>query len=244
MNTTHHISVLIVEDVPIFLRRFTDAVLGDPDLRLTGAVDNGTSALALLDLCLPDVMMIDPNLSDRRGIDVIRHAVKNHPKTHVLVATTVVDEGQVLACVEAGATGYLLKPATAARILNSIHELHDSGASIGPGAACQVLSCVRQVPLAAVALPAVSAVANAKAHDHTHHTHHTHHIDAADPALLSQRESDVLRLVAKGIGFAEVGAQLFISPHTVVTHVKKIYRKLAVHSRGEAVYEAGQLGLL
>ena len=241
MNTTHHISVLIVEDVPIFLGRFTDAVLGDPDLRLTGAVDNGVSALALLDLCLPDVMMIDPNLSDQRGIDVIRHVIKNHPKTHVLVVTTVADEGQVLACVEAGATGYLLKSATAARILNSIHELHDSGASIGPGVACQVLSCVRQVPLVAVALPAFSAVANAKAHDHTNHTNH---IGAADPALLSQRESDVLRLVAKGIGFAEVGAQLFISPHTVVTHVKKIYRKLAVHSRGEAVYEAGQLGLL
>ena len=219
----------------MFLRRFTDAVLGDPDLRLTGAVDNGVSALALLDLCLPDVMMIDPGLSDQRGIDVIRHAIKNHPKTHVLVATTVVDEGQVLACVEAGATGYLLKPATAARILNSIHELHDSGASIGPGVACQVLSCVRQVPFAAVALPAVSAVVHAMAHDHT---------NPADPALLSQRESDILRLVAKGIGFAEVGEQLFISPHTVVTHVKKIYRKLAVHSRGEAVYEAGQLGLL
>jgi len=232
LDTKHHISVLIVENVPMFLRRFTDAVLGDPDLRLTGAVDNGVSALALLDLCLPDVMMINPGLSDQRGIDVIRHAIKNHPKTHVLVATTVVEEGHVLACVEAGATGYLLKPATPARILNSIHELHDSGASIGPGVACQVLSCVRQTPLAVVVLPADSAVSTTPTYDPT------------DLALLSQRESDILRLVAKGIGFAEVGEKLFISPHTVVTHVKKIYRKLAVHSRGEAVYEAGQMGLL
>ena len=61
---------------------------------------------------------------------------------------------------------------------------------------------------------------------------------------LSTRETEILRLVAKGFGFDTVGEVLGISPHTVVTHVKKIYRKLAVHSRGEAVYEAGQMGLL
>ena len=78
---------------------------------------------------------------------------------------------------------------------------------------------------------APAAAVNGAAHD-------------GEPALLSQRESDILRLVAKGMAFAEVGALLSISPHTVVTHVKKIYRKLAVHSRGEAVFEAGQMGLL
>ncbi len=70
---------------------------------------------------------------------------------------------------------------------------------------------------------------------------------AAEPASdspLSPRETEILRLVAKGLDFDTVGNLLGISSHTVVTHVKKIYRKLAVHSRGEAVYEAGQMGLL
>ena len=66
----------------------------------------------------------------------------------------------------------------------------------------------------------------------------------APPSLLSERETEILRLVAKGFSFDTVGEVLGISPHTVVTHVKKIYRKLAVHSRGEAVYEASQMGLL
>jgi DNA-binding CsgD family transcriptional regulator len=64
------------------------------------------------------------------------------------------------------------------------------------------------------------------------------------PSLLSERETEVLRTVAKGLSFAAIAEVLGISPHTVVTHVKKIYRKLSVHSRGEAVFEASQLGLL
>jgi DNA-binding CsgD family transcriptional regulator len=67
---------------------------------------------------------------------------------------------------------------------------------------------------------------------------------AAETSPLSEREVEILRLVAKGLPFDLVGETLNISPHTVVTHVKRIYRKLAVHSRGEAVYEAGQMGLL
>ena len=65
---------------------------------------------------------------------------------------------------------------------------------------------------------------------------------AASP--LSDRETEILRLIAKGLGFKDVGEVLGISAHTVTTHVKRIYQKLAVHSRGEAVYEAGQLGLI
>jgi DNA-binding CsgD family transcriptional regulator len=67
---------------------------------------------------------------------------------------------------------------------------------------------------------------------------------AVQSSPLSDREAEILQLVAKGLSFAEVGAALGVSAHTVVAHVKKIYRKLSVHSRGEAVFEAGQLGLL
>ena len=67
---------------------------------------------------------------------------------------------------------------------------------------------------------------------------------AAEPSPLTERETEILRLTAKGLSFDTIGELIDISPHTVVAHVKKIYRKLAVHSRGEAVYEASQMGLL
>lgn len=214
------ISVLIVEDQPEFLRRFSSAVLSDPGLALLGAVSTGAAGLVLLDTSSPDVMMIDLGLPDIDGIDLIRHAAKQHPDTDCLVVTMFDDDAHVFASIEAGATGYLLKDAVAEKLCAGIHELHAGGSPITPSIARRVLARFRTD--AGVSVADVEHV----------------------PSPLSQREVDVLRLVAKGLSFAEVGELLVLSPHTVVTHVKKIYRKLAVHSRGEAVFEANQMGLL
>lgn len=212
------ISVLIVEDEPEFLRRFSDAVLADPGLRLIGAVSCGAAGLALLDRQPPDVMLVDLGLPDMDGVELIRYAARHQPGCDALVVTMFADDRHVLASLEAGATGYLLKDASVERIAGAIHELHAGGSPISPGIARRVLQRFR---VAAVAPPV-----------------------PAPPSLLSERETEILRLVAKGFSFETVGQVLGISPHTVVTHVKKIYRKLAVHSRGEAVYEASQMGLL
>lgn len=227
MNKEDHVRVLIVDDEARYLQRCTAAVLADPGLYLAGAVTSGAAAIALLDSCPPDVMLIDPGLPDMAGAEVILHARRHCPDTHVLVVAESAHASVVLTGIEAGATGYLLKNVPAARICLSIHELHDDGASIGPGMASHVLACLQQAP--ATAVPA--AVINAGGL-------------GGGSTSLSQREFDILRLMAKGLAFAEVGTLLSISPHTVVTHVKNIYRKLAVHSRGEAVFEASQLGLL
>jgi DNA-binding NarL/FixJ family response regulator len=214
-------SVLIVEDDPEFLRRFSQAVLGDPELRLCGAVATGAAALALLGVEAPDVMLVDLGLPDMSGVDVIRHAARHCPQCDVLVVTMFGDDGHLLPSIEAGATGYLLKDASDERIAASIHELRSGGSPISPSIARRVLTRFRVAP----SPPACASV-------------------ASDPSPLSDRETEILRLVAKGLSFETVGELLSISPHTVVAHVKKIYRKLAVHSRGEAVYEAGQMGLL
>lgn len=211
-------SVLIVEDEPEFLRRFSDAVLADPGLRLLGAVSTGAAALALLGTQRPDVMLIDLGLPDVDGVEVIRQAARMCPQCDVIVITMFGDDGHVLASIEAGATGYLLKDAAGERIAASIHEARAGGSPISPSIARRVLMRFRLAPTAPPAAREVSP--------------------------LSERETEILRLVAKGLSFETVGELLAISPHTVVAHVKKIYRKLAVHSRGEAVYEAGQMGLL
>jgi len=215
--------VMIVEDEPEFLLRFSEAVSATGEFALLGAVATGAAALALLDAESPDVMLLDLGLPDMDGVQVIRHAAQKRPQCEVLVVTMFEDDQHVLPCIEAGATGYLLKDASAERIVAAIHELRAGGSPISPSIARRVLAGFR----IGVAKSGTAAI-------------------PADelPSPLSERETEILRMVAKGLSFDAIGAVLNISPHTVVTHVKKIYRKLAVHSRGEAVYEASQLGLL
>lgn len=225
--------VLIVEDEPELLLKFASAVQSDPLLSLSGAVPTGKAGIALLDALRPDVLMVDLGLPDISGIEVIAHAARHHPGTDVLVVTMFGDDQHVLASIEAGATGYLLKDALADRICISIHELRAGGSPITPSIARKVLARFRlPVPQPMAANSAPNTITKTSA------------ADAATPSTLTDREVEILRLVAKGLSFNEIGDSFTISPHTVVSHVKKIYRKLAVHSRGEAVFEAGQMGLL
>ena len=218
------ISVLIVEDEPEFLRRFSEAVLADPGLRLLGAVSTGKAGRAMLDSEPPDVMLVDLGLPDMDGVELIRHAARHHPGCDAMVVTMFADDQHVMGSLEAGATGYLLKDASSERIAAAVHEVRAGGAPISPSIARRVLQRFRVTPTATAPAPPTPGK------------------PATSP--LSERETEILRLVAKGFSFDTVGELLAISPHTVVTHVKKIYSKLAVHSRGEAVYEAGQMGLL
>ena len=217
-------SVLIVEDTPEFMRRFSEAVLADPALALAGVVGTGRAAIAMLDAQPPDVMLVDLGLPDIDGVEVIRHAARCHPQCDVLVVTMFGDDQHVVDSIEAGATGYLLKDAGAGHIAASIHELRAGGSPISPSIARRVLARFR---IGTAPTPAAQPAPR-----------------EAPPSPLTERETEILRLAAKGLSFETIGELTGISPHTVVAHVKKIYRKLAVHSRGEAVYEASQMGLL
>ena len=221
------VNVLIVEDEPEFLRRFSDAVRAEPSLSLCGAVTTVAAARALIDATRPDVVLTDLGLPDGHGVEVIRHALARQPGCDVMVVTMFGDDGNVIDSIAAGATGYLMKDALPEHIAASILEVRAGGSPISPAIARRVLQRFRvgAPALAAAAKPASSGA-------------------LSDVTPLSERETEILRLVAKGLSFKEVGEVLTISPNTVITHVKRVYSKLAVHSRGEAVYEAGQLGLL
>jgi DNA-binding NarL/FixJ family response regulator len=221
-----NIRVLIVEDEPEFLRRFSEAVTADCELCLIAAVGTGLAARAVLDAESADVMLVDLGLPDMDGTELIRHAIRQHPGCDCLVVSMFADDLHVMAALEAGATGYLLKDASSDHVATAIREVRAGGAPISPSIARRVLARFRTAPAAPA--PIASALAP----------------PGAGKSMLSQRETEILQLVAKGFAFVTVGEVLGISPHTVVTHVKKIYRKLAVHSRSEAVYEASQLGLL
>ena len=222
-------NVLIVEDEPEFLRRFTNAVLMDPNLALAGSAGTGRAAIAMLEAAPPDVVLLDLGLPDISGVEVIREAMRLPNQCDVLVVSMFDDDQHVLASIEAGASGYLLKDALPESIVSSIRELRCGGSPISPGIARRILARFR------VALgPARPAATGRNGHGNG--------CDCSSP--LTERETELLRLTAKGLSFDTISELMGISPHTVVAHVRKIYRKLAVHSRGEAVYEATQLGLL
>ena len=211
-------SVLVVEDEPEFLRQYCEAITREPDLRLAGAVSTLAAAMALIEQSVPDVLVVDLGLPDGSGAELIRRAAKKRPDCDALVVTVFGDDQHVIDAIEAGATGYLLKDSPPGELTRCIRELRAGGAPISPSIARRLLARMR-------------APAEKPAGPH-----------AASP--LTEREAEILQLIAKGLSFADVGGVTGISAHTVVAHVKKIYRKLSVHSRGEAVFEATQLGLL
>ncbi|WPB55586.1 response regulator transcription factor [Xylophilus sp. GOD-11R] len=227
-------TVLIVEDEPEFMRRFSNAVLNDSSLSLLGAVNTGQAGLSMLDLQPPDVLLVDLGLPDMNGVTLIEHVARHHPGCDVLVVTMFADDNHVVSSIEAGASGYLLKDASAERIVTSIHELRLGGAPISPGIARRVLERFRTRARAEAQEVTAGSDTVSDAGPDTR----------GEGSPLTPREGELLRMIAKGFTFETIGTLLDISPHTVVAHVKKIYRKLAVHSRSEAVYEAGQLGLL
>jgi DNA-binding NarL/FixJ family response regulator len=217
--------VLIVEDNPQQRQAFADAVLQASDLRLVGAAGNGRDGLRMLDEQRPDVLLVDLDLPDIRGVELIKHAARHLPDCDVMVVTVFGDERSVVESIEAGATGYLLKDAMPDDFVGQIHALRAGGSPISPFIARRLLT--RFQPLA----PDASQASQEGAAD-------------LERVALSDRENSVLSLVAKGFSYAEIADMLSVSPHTVTTHVKRIYRKLQVRSKTEAVYEARKLGLL
>jgi DNA-binding NarL/FixJ family response regulator len=217
------ISIVIVEDEPEFRRRFAQIIESEPSMQLVGVAASRREAQVIIDAEDFDVLLIDLGLPDGNGIDLIRHVSQKKPDADIMVVTVFGDEQHVVSSIEAGATGYILKDSTPADVVSCIRLLRAGGSPVSPVVARSVLRAIRNrigpsSPAARTATP--------------------------ENNPLSARETEILQLLAKGMSFIEIGEILGISPHTVTAHIKKIYRKLAVHSRGEAVYEATQMGLL
>ena len=225
MSTT---TVMVVEDDPAFLARFCRIVAQSETLSLMAAVGDLASARSTLEHQAPDVLLTDLGLPDGSGIELIRETAARHPATDIMVITVFGDEQHVIASIEAGATGYILKDSLPEEFVSLIAQLRAGGSPISPVIARQLLRRMQPTRPASAAGALTDGLAEPEGPDHA----------------LSPRESAVLGLIAKGFNFAEIARLLKVSPHTITAHVKKIYQKLAVHSRGEAVYEATRMGLL
>ena len=209
--------VVLVEDDQRTRERLARVIEGHPQLRLLGTAGSCDEARQLLARTTPKVLITDLGLPDGSGVELIREARARDAGVLALVITVFGDEPHVVAAIEAGAMGYLLKDGTADYIGASILEMIAGGSPISPPIARHLLRRFR-----APHAPPTGAAAT----------------------RLSEREHAVLTLIVKGFSYAEIANLLNISAHTVTTHVRGIYRKLEVHSRGEAVYEALAMGIV
>jgi len=220
--TQYMSSVLLVEDDEHTRERLAGIVAETPGLSLLGAAGSLADARVLLADARPDVLLTDLGLPDGNGLDLIKQVRKNGGSTEVMVISVFGDERRVIAALEAGAAGYILKDGATAHIGNAILQLLDGGSPISPQIARHLLKRFQ---------PAESSVKSTVPL-------------SSDASLLSVREVEVLTAVAKGFTYNEIAGILNVSFHTVSSHVKHIYRKLEVCSRSEAVYEAVNLGLI
>ena len=224
MTDSTVIYVAIVEDDVHLQNAIATAIQGSPDICMTDAVNTRAAGLKLLEKPPADVLLVDLGLPDGSGIDVIRAACSLWPTCAVMVCTTFADEAHVLQSIEAGASGYLLKDGTGGAMLAEIRSLYGGGSPISPLIARQILTRFRLTPLAAPGL--VSA------------------LDNGEQVALSTREKEVLELITKGFTADEIAKLLLVSQHTIRTYVRRIYIKLKVTSKAEAIYEARSQGLL
>ena len=224
------IRVAVVEDDLGFQAALGRALNAAPDMALAGKAINRAQGLALLKGEPADVLLVDLGLPDGSGIDVIKAATQLWPQCAIMVSTTFGDETHVMRSIEAGAAGYLLKDSDSVEIADEIRSLVAGGSPISPIIARQILRRFRVSSNETEDIRA-NPIAATQLHD-----------DA--PASLSPRESEVLNYITKGFTVDEIAKLMQVSRYTVLSFVRRIYSKLKVTSKAEAIYEARQQGLL
>lgn len=211
------IRVAIIEDDPTMRGLLSSAIEVEEDMLLTATAANVTEASGMIEAGGYDVLLCDLGLPDGSGIPLIRQEALTGRDTDILVITIFANQNKVLDAVRAGARGYLLKDERIEDCIEAVREIRRGGSPISPIIARQLLAQIR--PEAEKPAPPM-----------------------ASP--LSEREYEVLNLLSRGFSNAECAEILTVSPNTIGTHVKNIYRKLEVNSRAEALFEASSQGLL
>lgn len=218
-------SVVIVEDDDHTREALSAAVSAMPGFALAAAFDRIQPAIAWLRAKQADVLLTDLGLPDGSGIDVIRACSARWPDCDIMVITMFGDEKNVLSSIEAGASGYILKDNDRLDMNRAMQDLRAGGSPMSPLIARKVLERARrrETPAAAPTTPSRQPTSS---------------------VALTRRETETLDLIARGYTYEETARLLSISLSSVQTHIRGIYGKLAVKSRGEAVFEAHKLGLL
>jgi NarL family two-component system response regulator LiaR len=212
------IRILVVDDHTV-VRKGIRALLAEiEDIEVVGEARTGQEAITRAESLNPDVVLMDLVMPEMDGIEAIHQIMQKQPQARILVLTSFATDDKVFPAIKAGAIGYLLKDSDSDDLIRAIHQVHQGESSLHPRVARKLLKEITNVPESP-----------------------NHPGPSVDP--LTEREVQVLRLVAKGESNQEIAKQLFIGEGTVRTHVSNILGKLHLASRTQATLYALKEGL-
>jgi DNA-binding NarL/FixJ family response regulator len=220
------IRVLVVDDHPIW-RDGAARSLSEAGFVVSGTAGNGAQALRIAAATRPDVVLLDLNLPDLRGAEVTRELLAALPGVRVLMLSASGERQDVLDAVTAGASGYLLKSAELRELIDAVHATAAGQAVFTPGLAGLVLGEYRR--LAQAGSDPGTRPSSGRGLPHT--------------PELTERETEILRLVATGLTYPQIAARLTLSPRTVQNHVQNTLNKLQLHNKAQLVRYALEQGV-
>jgi DNA-binding NarL/FixJ family response regulator len=214
------IRVVLADDQALLRKGFRMILEAEDDMTVVGEAEDGGAALRLVELYTPDVVLMDVRMPSVDGIEATRSITASGSLSHVLILTTFDLDEYAFAALKAGASGFLLKDVPPVELLSAIRAVRDGDAVVAPSTTRRLLD--RFVPM----LPSGEAPATPRL------------------ASLTEREREVLGLIAQGLSNAEIAARLVLSEATVKTHVGRILAKLELRDRVQAVVLAYETGLV
>jgi DNA-binding NarL/FixJ family response regulator len=210
--------VLLVDDHDLFRTGLRNLLQEEGGVQIAGEATNGSEAVQLVRELAPDVVVMDLNMPSMSGVEATRHITSLSPLTKVIVLTISEEDGDVLDAIVAGACGYLLKSSSITEVIAGIRAASVNQSLISPGIASKVLQRVRA-------------------------TTEDTELAGSIRAELSDRELEVLKLIANGKDNAQIAAELVISPKTVKNHISNILMKLQIQNRIQAAVYAVRSGI-
>jgi len=214
MSESPRVRVLLADDHAVVRAGIRDFLESAEDIQIVAEAENGLQAIEAIQAHRPDVAVLDIQMPEKSGIEVTRWVRANAPATGVLILTAYDDDPYIMAVLQAGANGYVLKTADAEDIIRAVRAVHEGQSALDPTIARKVMAHISGRKL------------------------------SAPVERLTNRELEVLALTAKGYTNKAIGVQLGISDRTVQGHLAKIFNKLQAESRTEAVMRAVSLGWL
>ncbi len=214
------IRVLIVDDHALFRRGLEMVLDGETDIEVVGEASDGQEAIEQAEKTAPDVVLMDVRMPKRSGIEATREIKEMLPSARILMLTISDDEADLYEAIKAGAAGYMLKEISIEEIGSAVRSVYQGQSLISPSMASKLLTEFATIV-----------------------KRREERVQLPGPRL-TERELEVLKLVAKGMNNRDIGTELFISENTVKNHVRNILDKLHLHSRMQAVVYAVREKLL
>jgi len=215
-SETNRIRLLIADDHTLFRHGMRALLASVPDIELVGEAGGGEEAVTLTTQLEPDVVLMDIKMPGINGIEATRRITQTNPATRVVVLTMLEDDDSVVAAIRAGARGYVVKGADESEMLRVVRATANGEALFGPALTERLMGLFSG---------AGSSVGRQPFPD------------------LTEREREILGLIAQGYGNAEIAARLFLSPKTVRNHISSIFDKLQVTDRAQAMVRAREAGM-